>query len=185
LKPVEDFASLRFLWHFPANREFEFYRVLPMSISAPKPAFWACDGRRGYRIMAIPIWDETYSVKVKCCDEHHQRLFAIIQRLQDSIGKTGESETTQDVLRELTEYADVHFAMEEGLLEKTNFPGIEKHCGQHQGFREKLSEFKESYENASGTLTFAMVEYLKNWLIRHIKMVDCQYSKHLNANGIQ
>jgi hemerythrin-like metal-binding protein len=183
--PVEDFAFLRFLWRSPENCEYEFYRILPMSILAPKPGFWARDGRRGYRIIAIPIWDETYSVKVKYGDEHHQKLFAIIQRLQDSIGKTGESETTQDLSRELTECADVHFALEEGPREKTNFPGIEKHCVQHHGFREKLSEFKESYENASGTATFAVAEYLKNWLIRHIKMVDCQYFEHPNENGIQ
>jgi hemerythrin-like metal-binding protein len=134
--------------------------------------------------MAIPIWDESFSVKVKSCDEQHKKLFALIQRLQDSIGTPEESITVQSVLVELLEYTQTHFTEEEGLLEKTKFPDLERHCLQHEAFKAKLFEFKDALQNSSGTLSFVMVEYLKNWLIRHIKTVDCQYSKHLNANGI-
>ena len=135
-------------------------------------------------IMANLVWDESFSVKVKCCDEHHQKLFSLIQRLQDSMGKPGDPVEFQNVVRELDDYAATHFSIEESLLEQTKFPGLENHFIQHKAFKTKLAELKEALADGSSTAPFVMVEYLKNWLIRHIKMVDCQYSKHLNANGI-
>jgi len=71
------------------------------------------------------------------------------------------------------------------MLEQTKFPGLEMHRHQHQTFKDKLEELKKSFEYAPNDTALAVMEYLKNWLVRHIKMVDCQYSKHLNANGIQ
>jgi hemerythrin len=168
----------------PVSRNSRVLSVFADKQAVAKPVFGLCNGQRGYFFMAIPIWDESFSVKVKSCDEQHQKLFSLIQRLQDSIGTAEESKVVQGVLIELVEYTQTHFKTEEGLLEQTKFPELERHCLQHEAFKAKLTEFKESLENASGTLSFAMVEYLKNWLVRHIKMVDCQYSKHLNANGI-
>ncbi|MBZ5644170.1 MAG: bacteriohemerythrin [Acidobacteriia bacterium] len=134
--------------------------------------------------MAVPIWNESFSVKVKRCDEDHKKLLDIIQRLHDSvIARHGEIDT-KAILAELVDYTETHFKTEEGMLEQTKFPGLERHCQQHETFKAKLEELKQSMEYAPGDTPMAILQYLKNWLVRHIKMVDCQYSAHLNANGI-
>jgi hemerythrin len=52
-------------------------------------------------------------------------------------------------------------------------------------FVAKLEELEQSLKSAPTSTPIALVEYLKNWLVRHIKMEDQLYSKHLNAKGIQ
>ena len=131
-----------------------------------------------------PIWDESFSVKVKRCDEDHKKLLAIIQRLHESVINNQGPVDTQGILGELVDYTETHFKTEEGMLEQTKFPGLETHCQQHESFKAKLAELRKSFEYAPGDTPLAIMEYLKNWLVRHIKMVDCQYSSHLNANGI-
>lgn len=140
---------------------------------------------RENRMTVVPIWDESFSVHVKRCDEDHKKLLAIIQRLHESVVNNQGPVDTQGILAELLDYTETHFATEEGMLEQTKFPGLEMHCHQHQTFKDKLEELKKSFEYAPNDTALAVMEYLKNWLVRHIKMVDCQYSKHLNANGIQ
>jgi hemerythrin-like metal-binding protein len=135
--------------------------------------------------LSVPIWNESFSVKVKSCDEAHRKLLSLIQRLHDSIVMDQGPAYTQVILAELADYTDTHFASEEALLVQTKYSGLELQCHQHQTFVAKLVEFRQSLEYAPTTTPLAMVEYLKNWLVRHIKMVDCQYSSHLNANGIQ
>jgi len=89
-----------------------------------------------------------------------------------------------EALRELYEYARTHFSAEEALLEQTKYPGLYRHRSQHQAFIDKSEELKQSLQTAPNTTPVDMAEYLKNWLVRHIKMVDQQYSAHPNANGI-
>jgi hemerythrin len=134
--------------------------------------------------MTVPIWDESLTVKVKRCDEDHQKLLSLIQRLHDSILEDQAPNNFQEILLELVAYTDTHFAAEEALLKQTRYSGLEQQCDQHKAFIAKLAEFEQSLESAPSTAPLAMVEYLKNWLVRHIKMVDCQYSEHLNRNGI-
>lgn len=136
-------------------------------------------------MMAVPVWNESFTVKVKRCDEDHKKLFALIQRMHEAIEERKGPDVAQDVLRELDEYTKTHFSAEEALMEQTKYPSLLSHRFQHRPFITKLEQLKEYIETCPSTTPVALVEYLKNWLVRHIKMVDQQYSAHLNANGIQ
>ena len=72
---------------------------------------------------AVPIWNESFSVKVKRCDEDHKKLLAIIQRLHESVINNQGPVDTQAIFAELVDYTETHFKTEEGMLEQTKFPG--------------------------------------------------------------
>ena len=135
--------------------------------------------------MAVPVWNQSFTVKVKRCDEDHQRLFALIQRLHDTVETRLDESAAREAIRELGEYTETHFSAEEALLERTNYPALASHRLHHQTFIAKVEELKQLLDRAPSTAKLAMVEYLKNWLVRHIKLVDGRYSAHLNSNGIQ
>lgn len=135
--------------------------------------------------MAVPVWNQSFAVNVKRCDEDHKKLFALLQRLHDTVEPLPERSVALEAIQELREYTKVHFSAEEALLEQTNYPALASHRLQHRTFIAKVEELKQLIDFAPGTAKLAMVEYLKNWLVRHIKLTDRKFSAHLNSNGIQ
>jgi hemerythrin len=135
--------------------------------------------------MAVPVWNRSFAVNVKRCDEDHKKLFALLQRLHDTVEPLPERSVALEAIQELDEYTKAHFSAEEALLEQTNYPALASHRLQHHTFIAKVEELKQLIDFAPGTTKLAMVEYLKNWLVRHIKLADRKYSAHLNSNGIQ
>jgi hemerythrin-like metal-binding protein len=133
----------------------------------------------------VPVWNQSFTVNVKRCDEDHQKLFCLIRRLHDAIEAEQGTVIAREILDELGEYAKKHFSVEEELLEQTKYEGLSHHRVQHHMFVAKLEELEQSLKSAPTSTPIALVEYLKNWLVRHIKMEDQLYSKHLNAKGIQ
>lgn len=134
--------------------------------------------------MALVKWDPSYSVKVIRCDEDHKKLFALINALHDAMlaGKGGEK--AQQVVKELTDYTKFHFSGEEALLEKAKYPALAGHRAQHKEFVAKVEQFQADLKSGKGGNTVAVLEFLKDWLTRHIKQTDQKYSAHLNAAGV-
>ena len=134
--------------------------------------------------MALVTWDPSYSVKVGRCDEDHKKLFALINSLHEAMlsGKGGEK--VHVVVKELSDYTKFHFSAEEGLLQKTNYPGLEGHRAQHHEFVGKVENFRADLKAGKGGNPVVVLEFLKNWLTSHIKQTDQKYSSHLNTNGV-
>ncbi len=134
--------------------------------------------------MALFVWDNTYSVKVKQCDNDHKRLFALINDLHDAMMTGKGSQVIQRVIRQLAEYTKYHFSGEEALLERTKYAGLEPHRVQHREFVSKVEQFERDLKAGAVGQSVAVTTFLKDWLVKHIQQTDREYSKHLNANGI-
>jgi len=134
--------------------------------------------------VALVTWDESYSVNVRQCDEHHQRLFDLVNNLDDAI-KAGRGEAiTQQVVKELAAYTKFHFWAEERLMERTKFPDLAAHRAQHGQFVEKVAQLQKDLKAGKSDQASDIAQFLMDWLTKHIKQTDAQYSSHLNANGV-
>ena len=135
--------------------------------------------------MALVTWDQSYSVKVKQCDEEHQKLFHLMNALHEAM-RVGKGRTVlQQIVAELSDYTKTHFRAEEALLEQTRYPALAGHRLEHQKFVARVAEFQKDLNAGMGGNSVAVLEFLKDWLVKHIKKVDQSYSAHLNANGVR
>jgi len=134
--------------------------------------------------MPLVTWDPSYSVKVSKCDEDHKKLFALLNALHEAMKEGKGHETIRQVLDELADYARFHFSQEEMLLKQTNYANCLPHQMQHRAFVKKVEEFQSDMKAGKRVRTIAVVDFLKDWLIHHIKQTDREYSDHLNAKGI-
>jgi len=134
--------------------------------------------------MALFVWNDSYSVKVNRCDQDHQKLFSILNSLHEAMRVGKGSAIIATVLDELSDYTNVHFQAEEGLLQQSKYPGLRPHQAEHKKFVDRINEFQTDLSAGIGT-SISVVEFLKDWLATHIKKIDQQYSAHLNAAGIK
>lgn len=134
--------------------------------------------------MALITWDQSYSVKVKRCDEDHQKLFALINALHDAMRVGKGRSIIQQIVAELSAYTQTHFRAEEALMEQANYPALPGHQMEHRRFEARVAEFRKDLDAGTSGNPVAVLEFLKDWLAKHIKKLDQSYSAHLNANGI-
>lgn len=134
--------------------------------------------------MATFGWNSSYSVKVKRCDEDHQKLFLLIEELNDAM-RSGQGKLIVDgIVQDLERYAKVHFTAEEALLAKAKYPGLAAHKVEHQKFIGSVAKFRQDLNIGDNSQSISVSMFMNNWLVNHILRTDKQYSAHLNANGI-
>ena len=129
-------------------------------------------------------WRSEYNINVKEMDNQHISLVSLINDLQQALNEGEGSERLGDILNRLLEYTDRHFTAEEKLMKKHGYPGYEEHKRRHGKMREKVYSLIRDYNSGRTSLTFSVLTFLQNWLIRHIMETDRTYAIYLNKKGV-
>lgn len=135
--------------------------------------------------MALFEWTEDLSVGVLTIDEQHKKLIAIINELNDAMKNGKAKEIIGKVIKELLDYTKYHFSKEEGLMAQANYIGIESHKLIHSQFVKNIENFENDFKNGKITVTLELINFLKDWLIKHIMGTDKKYSSTLIEKGIK
>lgn len=136
--------------------------------------------------MPVLNWNERYSVNVRELDNQHRRLFDLINKLDDHMRAGKGREILGVVLRELVDYTKVHFANEERILRESGYPGYEEHKAVHAKVTERVNAIYRQYQEGKGDrLSIEALDYLYNWITKHIMGTDQRYASHLNSKGVE
>lgn len=131
------------------------------------------------------IWKNEYSVNVKEIDDQHRIMFEIINNLIVLISSPlPNKEDVQAIIGRLVEYKVAHFATEEKYFHKFNFGGTVAHEEAHKKFDEKVKEIQAQHPDSVVAASFALVDYLEDWLIGHLIGMDQEYKKCFNEHGL-
>ena len=133
--------------------------------------------------MPLITWNENYSVAVKSMDEQHKKLFGLINQLHDAMAEGKAKSIIGLVLDELLNYTKTHFTAEEKVLEKVGYPGLPEQKKEHAVFINKIGEFKQKNQSGSLTVSIEVSQFLKDWLLNHILVVDKKYGSYLTEKG--
>ncbi|MDR3625341.1 MAG: bacteriohemerythrin [Ignavibacteriaceae bacterium] len=126
--------------------------------------------------MPLVRWSDDYSVSIKEIDDQHKKLFDLINDLHDAMKAGKGKDILEKVLKELTAYTEFHFSSEEILMQNCKYPDYKQHKVKHDEFTQKVKEFEQKYLDGSFLLSQEIVQYLIDWLTKHIKESDKQYS---------
>lgn len=130
-------------------------------------------------------WTDAYSVHIEELDQQHRALFATVNELNQALRSGQGGAALDDVLKKLVDYALVHFAAEESLMQKHEFPGFLTHRTQHEMFREKMMQFLDEHHAGKAGVAVSLMFFMQNWLKQHVMKTDKQYSAYLNARGVR
>ncbi len=133
--------------------------------------------------MSIFTWNDSYSVSVAAMDNQHKKIFDLINQLHTAMSAGKGKEVINPVLDEMLNYTKTHFTAEEKVLEKYNYPGLDEQKKQHAIYIQKVAEMQEKAKNGSLTLSLEASQFLKDWLLNHILVIDKRYAEFLNEKG--
>ena len=128
-------------------------------------------------------FSDEYLIGIDLIDREHKRLFALVERANHMVRDWFEGnnyDEITDILKELKEYTEIHFADEESYMRSINYEGYEAQKRAHDAFISRLEELdlKKIEDNPKEYLS-SLIEFLLGWLINHILQVD----KKIPAKG--
>jgi len=128
-------------------------------------------------------WTDAFSVNVKEMDVQHKKLFDLINELHEAMRGGKGKEAVGEVLMRLVQYAKTHLSDEEKLMQKHGYPGFSGQKIAHDNLRKRVADSVAKYETGKVT-TVEIMNFLKDWLIRHIQGSDKKYGPFLNSKGV-
>jgi hemerythrin len=133
--------------------------------------------------MPLFTWDESYSVQVAEFDNQHKKLVAMINDLFDAM-KQGKSKTILgSIFTDLVEYTKVHFAAEEIKMNQFHYPDTAPHTKEHRELTQKALELQAQFNAGTMLVSVDTLNFLRDWLRKHILETDKKYGAFFNSVG--
>lgn len=134
--------------------------------------------------MAFVNWTPKMSVGIDSIDGQHQKLIAQINAVVDIIlFQPGPKADLNQVMDALVQYTQEHFAFEEDLFSKHGYSETADHLNHHERLRSGLISHIDKFRRSQLDQA-KFLEFLKDWLIKHIMETDMKYSAHLIERGV-
>lgn len=134
--------------------------------------------------MALITWSDRYSMNIKEIDAQHQQLVKMINELHDAMLQARSKEVTLEIIGRMAEYTQYHFSTEEKYMKQFNYPDYAAHKKEHEKFIAQVGSFKKEYESGKAGLSYDLMNFLKDWLVKHIESSDRKYAPFFNSRGL-
>ena len=131
-------------------------------------------------------WEEDLRVGIVRVDEQHLVLINLINRLNAALKKRISTTVTEGIIRELLNYTKTHFGMEEELFKRYHYPDPEHsaHLRFHAEFIKTIDDVHKKFSQGDSTVGIKILNFLRQWLIEHIKGTDKKYAPFLKQHGV-
>ncbi|OHD60498.1 MAG: hypothetical protein A2014_04090 [Spirochaetes bacterium GWF1_49_6] len=134
--------------------------------------------------MVFIEWREELNTNIALIDSQHKKLIGIINTLHEAMNHGKGGQALDAVFAELESYTAVHFTDEEKLLAAHQYPELDAQKTQHHDFIEQLARHRKNFENGQMLVSLDVLNFLRDWLIKHIKYLDMKYVPFLTSKGV-
>ena len=134
--------------------------------------------------MSMFVWNEKYIINVKEIDDQHKKLFEICDSLYNAMKAGKAKDIMGGILKNLIDYTANHFATEERLMTKYSYPDYLKHKTKHEKLVKQVIDFQKDFDNGKASISVEIMNFLKDWLFKHILGTDKKTGEFLNTKGI-
>jgi len=129
-------------------------------------------------------WSPELSVDVDEFDQHHGVLISLINKLYVSMEEGHGAENLSKIFEELLHYTEFHFQAEEKVMEHYQLPELEEQKKQHNVLLRKARELHEDFNSGKAVLSNEVLDFLQDWVMNHILIVDKKYGNPLKGKEI-
>lgn len=130
-------------------------------------------------------WEKQYTFDIKEIDEQHRYFVLILDNIYKTLLKSTPREEQGKLLRNLVNYAVIHFQTEEKYFDQFNFEGAAEHVKAHQKLKEKVLKFQSDFDQGKAEISSEILDFLEDWLVDHLATMDKKYVECFHAHGLK
>lgn len=132
------------------------------------------------RIKPLMEWSPEYSVGDFDIDQQHQKLFKMVNRLNEAMQSGQGRAILGRLLTDLVDYTEKHFEAEERAMDRAEYPDLAAHREVHEKLTRKVREIAQRFQDGETGLTLEVMRFLEEWLKKHILGMDKKYAPYLH-----
>jgi len=126
--------------------------------------------------MPFIVWDDSLDLHIDAMNEEHKVLIDLMNRLHEQFQSQNAKLTLKATLLEFASYTEKHFQDEEAYMQSIDFQDLDVHRSIHQRLLSRVKTYVEEFLQTDGTLSPEFFEFLKIWVVAHIKGIDAKYA---------
>lgn len=134
--------------------------------------------------MALVNWTSEFSVDIPIFDEQHRKIVDMLNELHASIVQGRGADTARRDLARLASFAVQHFRHEEQLMQRYGYAELPLHRAEHAAMARHIAEFQGRLSRGEVAITVALLNYLRDWLVRHFLEMDRKYAEFFSEQGL-
>ncbi len=123
-------------------------------------------------------WLPGFDTGIAPMDAEHRELVGRVNKLLGVLASAEDPQVVRAHLREVTDYARIHFAAEESAMSAIQYEGRLEHAHEHQGLLRELARIGESFEDQGLSQTMQVV---RDWLLVHLRHADRLFARALDG----
>ena len=123
-------------------------------------------------------WDNRMEIGIPYLDSDHMKLLDVINSLDFRVSDQNiDNLKIINILKMLVRYSAEHFAKEEDLFKRFNYPGNLAHKSSHKNFISKVVGLQKLFLSGDAHIHSHITIFLVDWLFDHILEEDMQYKR--------
>lgn len=129
-------------------------------------------------------WDGTLETGDPMVDGQHKELIDMFNQLYEHSRAGGDDKSAvNELLVRLSSYVSTHFAAEQALMARTQYPPAEvmTHVREHLELSDRTRELVVEYSKGSLLTILPLASLLQTWLADHIRKRDRAFVQHVQA----
>jgi len=124
-------------------------------------------------------WDGSLELGIKDIDEQHKGLIETINLFESVSNAADRYKICLETIMRLKKYFDEHFMTEESYMIEYDYPDFVSHKKEHSEFIKNVLDFEMACVEFYAPYT-PILEFLREWLTKHVKDTDIKMGKFLN-----
>lgn len=130
------------------------------------------------------VWRDDFSVLVVEMDTHHKKLVEIANGIMEILRSEGGRDSLLEAVDALVEYTRYHFAAEEALMERYDYPDILFHKQRHRQLARQAADYAANIQAGNLPEESDFLRFFRDWIITHMLSEDRKYGEFLNSKGV-
>ncbi len=129
--------------------------------------------------MTFLEWRDEFTVNNDEIDQQHKELVDLLNCLHEEMKGKRLTEVMGPMLDRVIDHTRRHFATEEDAMLADAYPGYETHRTSHRALIQQVEKLKARYTAGNLILSNEVLEFLKEWLVGHMKEADKEYGRYV------
>ena len=131
-------------------------------------------------------WRDTYSLGIKMIDDQHIEILNFVNDLLNNGSNyiKDNPDYFKEVIGRTVCYIKSHFANEERIMKASKFPYYNEHKKAHNEFTMTVIKSVKDYEEGRRLVLTNFANFLRNWVLAHIAVMDMKYTEHFKNISI-
>ncbi len=127
------------------------------------------------------VWNPNLLIGNARLDEQHQMIFQSLDTLLAAMSEGKGQEPVASALETLSVHVASHFKLEEDLMAKSGYLGLDAHRENHEVLRRQVNRMVDRFRR-EGLNKVEFINFMQDWVGDHIQKVDKHFVDFLSSS---